>query len=134
MSDNGLITIGSSHSVSETIDRLADAATAAGMRIFGRVDHGAGAAEVGMQLRATELLIFGHPRGGTPLMMANQTAGIDLPLKGLAWEDRNGQVWLTYNDPAWIARRHGSGADAEPAVQAITTGMARLAAAATGDA
>src|SRR5262245_48141741 len=106
---NGLITIASGHSVRETIDRLAAIVAEKGLTVFARVDHGAGAAAAGMELRPTELLIFGHPRGGTPLMQDRQTAGIDLPVKALAWEDESGTVWLTTNDPAWIAERHRLG-------------------------
>jgi uncharacterized protein (DUF302 family) len=130
--DQGLITIPSSYSAGETIDRLEQAATAAGLRIFARIDHAAGAAEVGMELRPTELLIFGHPRGGTPLMQARQTAGIDLPVKALAWEDEAGMVWLTYNNAGWLAARHQLGATSERAVEAIRSGMAELTSAATG--
>src|SRR4029450_12973509 len=72
-----------------------------------RIDHAAGAAAVGMPLRPTELLIFGNPPAGTPLMQAEQTIGIDLPLKALVWEDASGGVWIAYNDPAWLAVRHG---------------------------
>jgi uncharacterized protein (DUF302 family) len=131
--DDGLITIRSSHSVSETIDRLERGVRAAGLHVFARVDHGAGAAQVGMELRDTLLLIFGNPRGGTPLMIANQTAGIDLPVKALAFEGADGEVWLTYNDPAWIAARHHLDADAAPAVQALADGLAGLTARAAGD-
>ncbi len=132
MSERGLITIESRHSVAETIDRLADAATAAGLNVFGRVDHGAGAEQVGMPLRATQLLLFGNPRGGTPLMQDQQTAGIDLPLKALAWEDADGKVWLTYNEAAWLAQRHGLEPSSEPAVKAIAEALGKLTAAAAG--
>ena len=127
MSDVGLITIRSNYSVAETIDRLEGAATAAGLHVFARVDHAAGAAQVNMELRDTLLLIFGNPLGGTPLMIANQTAGIDLPLKALAYEDADGDVWLAYNDPVWIAARHHVDVD----VQAMSDGLARLTAKAT---
>jgi uncharacterized protein (DUF302 family) len=130
--DDGLITIASNYSVAETIDRLADAATSAGLRVFARVDHGAGAKEVAMALRPTQLLIFGHPRGGTPLMQARQTVGIDLPLKGLAWEDDAGQVWLTYNDAGWLARRHELGPATDASTEAIGSALGRLASAAGG--
>jgi uncharacterized protein (DUF302 family) len=129
---DGLITVPSSYPVPETIDRLAGAAEAAGLRVFARVDHAAGAAEVGMELRPTQLLIFGQARGGTPLMMAAQTTGIDLPLKALAWADAHGQTWLSYNDPAWIAARHGPGAAVAGPVQAMQGALAKLAAAAAG--
>jgi uncharacterized protein (DUF302 family) len=132
MGDDGLITIPSPRSVKETIDRLADAATSTGLRIFARIDHRHGAEEVGMALRPTELLIFGGPRGGTPLMQDRQSVGLDLPLKALAWEDDQGQVWLAYNDPAWLARRHGLSSGADASVAAIANGLASLTAAAAG--
>jgi uncharacterized protein (DUF302 family) len=131
MDGDGLITIASAHPVSATIDRLAAAAEAAGMRVFARIDHAAGAAEVGMRLRPTELLLFGHPRGGTPLMLDGQTAGIDLPLRALAWEDAEGRVWLTTNDARWVAARHGLGEASAAAVAAITAGSAHVTGEAT---
>jgi uncharacterized protein (DUF302 family) len=132
MSDDGLITIASNLSVKETIDRLASTVTSKGMTVFGRVDHGAGAAQVGMPLRPTEVLIFGNAKGGTPLMQAKQTIGIDLPLKALAWEDADGKVWVTSNDPAWLARRHGLGADVNANVEALRAGLAAVTKAAAG--
>jgi uncharacterized protein (DUF302 family) len=129
--DAGLVTVASAHPVSETADRLAAAAEAAGMRVFARVDHAAGAAEAGMPLRPTELLLVGNPRGGTPLMQDRQTAGIDLPLRALAWEDAHGRVWVTTNDAAWIAARHGLGEAGAPAVAAISAGLARIVGEAT---
>jgi len=129
---DGLITLASTYPVAETIDRLADIVTKAGLQIFARVDHAAGAEEVGMPLRPTQLLIFGQARGGTPLMQENQTAGIDLPLKALAWTDANGQTWLSYNDPEWIAQRHGLGEPSAKAVQAMQGALAKLTGAAAG--
>jgi uncharacterized protein (DUF302 family) len=129
--DAGLVTVASAFPVSETVDRLASAAEAAGMRVFARVDHGAGAAEAGMQLRPTELLLVGNPRGGTPLMQDRQTAGIDLPLRALAWEDADGRVWVTTNDATWIAARHGLGEASAGAVAAVSAGLARIVAEAT---
>ncbi len=79
------------------------------MKLFARIDHAAGAADVGSALRPTTLLVFGNPAAGTPLMQAAQTAGIDLPLKALVWQDAAGVVHVSYNDPAWIAMRHGLG-------------------------
>jgi uncharacterized protein (DUF302 family) len=122
-SGKGLVTIASSYSVRETIDRLAAIVTSKGLNVFARIDHAAGAATVEMKLRPTELLIFGNPKGGTPLMQDRQSAGIDLPVKALAWEDEAGKVWLTTNDPAWIAARHGLGAASAAAVAAIAAGM-----------
>jgi uncharacterized protein (DUF302 family) len=126
MSGNGLITVTSAFPVKETIDRLAAKATSLGLIVFARIDHAAGAAAVGMSLRPTELLIFGNPKGGTPLMQDRQTAGIDLPIKALAWQDAKGQVRLTINDAAWIAERHQLGASSAGAVEAIAAGMAAL--------
>lgn len=106
MSENGLTTLPSVHGAKETMDRLEAEVKAKGLTVFARVDHAAGAKEVGMALRPTELLIFGNAKGGTPLIQALQTTGIDLPLKALVFEDANGKVWLSYNEPAWIAQRH----------------------------
>lgn len=103
---DGLISVKSPHSVGQTLDRLESAAKQRGLKVFARIDHAAGASSVGKTLRLTELLIFGNPQGGTPLMECAQSAGIDLPLKALAWQDEQGQVWLGYNDPAYLARRH----------------------------
>jgi uncharacterized protein (DUF302 family) len=130
MSDNGLVTVASQHSVKETLDRLDADLKAKGVTVFARIDHAAGAASVGMPLRPTELLIFGSPKGGTPLMQAERTIGIDLPLKILAWQDADGKVWITYNDPLWLARRHGLGSGTEANVNALANLLANLAKAA----
>jgi uncharacterized protein (DUF302 family) len=130
MSEAGLVTIASHHTVKETIDRLVAGLGAKGITVFARVDHAAGAAAAGMPLRPTELLIFGHPKTGTPLMQINQTSGIDLPLKVLGWQDEAGKVWLSYNDVGWVARRHQLGAEATPMVDALALGLAGLAEAA----
>jgi len=126
MSDSGLITIPSAFSVRETIDRLVSTLTSHGLTVFARIDHADNATKVAMPLRPTELLIFGNPKGGTPLMQDRQTAGIDLPVKALAWEDADGKVWLSYNDAAWLAQRHGLGAKSADAVKAIAAGMAAV--------
>ena len=115
----GLITVPSAHSAAETLDRLEAVLKAKGVTIFARVDHAAAAATAQMLLRPTQVLIFGNPKGGTPLMQAAQTIGIDLPLKVLAWQDANGKNWLSYNDPAWLAKRHGIGKAADAALQAM---------------
>ena len=133
MPNNGLVSVESRFGVAETIDRLVETVTHAGMRVFARIDHAAGAHEVGAELRPTELLIFGHPKGGTPLMQDQQTAGIDLPLKALAWEDAQGKVWLSYNDAHWLAERHGLGDASRDAVKAIAAGTAKVVAAAAGN-
>lgn len=103
----GLISVRSPHSASDTMDRLEQAAKQRDLKIFARIDHAAGAASIGSSLRPTQVLIFGNPEGGTPLMQCAQTIGIDLPLKVLVWEDQASQVWLGYNDPVYLARRHG---------------------------
>jgi uncharacterized protein (DUF302 family) len=132
MAPNGLITVESRLGVTETIDRLAETVVQAGLRVFARIDHAAGAREVGATLRPTGLLIFGNPTGGTPLMQDRQLASIDLPLKALAWEDAQGKVWLSYNDAHWLAERHGLGEGSRDAVAAIATGMEKVIAAAAG--
>lgn len=104
---DGLVALKSPHAAKATMDRLETALKEKGLTIFARIDHAAGAAKIGKQLRATELLIFGNPQGGTPFMECSQTVGIDLPLKALVWQDESGQVWLGYNDPAYLATRHG---------------------------
>src|SRR5437762_9466608 len=123
----GLTTIASRFDPKKTMDRLELEVRARGMTVFARIDHAAGAAEVGLTLRPTELIIFGNARGGTPLMESVQTVGIDLPLKALVWEDASGKTWLSYNEPSWIAHRHGV-ANAEPAVNktsGVLSAMAR---------
>jgi len=103
----GLTTIASNFGPKETMDRLETEIRTKGMEVFARIDHAAGAAEVGLNLRPTELIIFGNARGGTPLMQSAQTIGIDLPLKALVWQDAANKTWLSYNGRGWIARRHG---------------------------
>jgi uncharacterized protein (DUF302 family) len=132
MANNGLVSVESRFGVAETIDRLVEVVAGAGLRVFARIDHAAGAHEVGASLRPTELLIFGHPKGGTPLMQDQQLAGIDLPIKALAWEDEQGKVWLSYNEAQWLAERHGLGEASRTAVAAIAAGMKKLVAAAAG--
>jgi uncharacterized protein (DUF302 family) len=132
MSEDGLVTIASKFSVKETIDRLEANLKAKDITVFARIDHAAGAASVAMPLRPTELLIFGNPKAGTPLMQSKQTMGIDLPLKILSWQDAGDKVWLTYNDPSWLARRHRLPADADASVNALAAVLANLAKAAAG--
>jgi uncharacterized protein (DUF302 family) len=107
MAAQGLTTIKSSHGPQETMNRLDAAVKAKGMTVFARIDHSASASAVGLSLNPTEVLIFGNAKGGTPLMQSAQTIGIDLPLKALVWQDASGDTWLSYNDPAWLAKRHG---------------------------
>lgn len=105
---DGLVVARSPYPSAETLDRLQRNVEQKGLRIFERIDHAEGAASVGMTLLPTQVLIFGHPKGGTPLMQCAQTIGIDLPLKALAWQDAIGQSWLGYMDPAYIVLRHGA--------------------------
>ena len=105
---DGMVEIKSPYSAAVTMTRLEDAAKQRGLVVFARIDHAAGAAKIGKTLRPTEVLIFGNPQGGTPLMECAQTAGIDLPLKTLVWEDAAAQVWVGYNDPAFLVQRHGA--------------------------
>jgi uncharacterized protein (DUF302 family) len=107
MAPEGLAVCESGYEPAETMDRLVAAAKKSGMSIVARVDHAAAAAKAGMDMRPTELLIFGNPKVGTKLMQAAQTMGIDLPLKALVWQDDRGKTWLAYNDPKWLAARHG---------------------------
>ena len=113
MAVQGLTTIKSSHPPNETMRRLETAVKAKGLTVFARIDHAEGASAAGLSLRPTQVLIFGNAKGGTPLMQAMQTIGIDLPLKALVWQDASGETWLSWNDPAWLAARHGlSGVEA----------------------
>lgn len=105
---DGLIAVKSHHTAKVTMDRLEGIVKERGLNVFIRVDHAAGAAKIGRTLRPTEVLVFGNPQGGTPFMECAQAAGIDLPLKALVWQDAASQVWLGYNDPAWLAKRHGA--------------------------
>jgi uncharacterized protein (DUF302 family) len=132
MAADGLVTLRSSHGPKETMTRLEAAVKAKGLTVFAHVDHAAGAAEVGLSLRPTDLLIFGNAKGGTPLMQSVQTVGIDLPLKALVWQDASDNTWLAYNDPAWLAKRHGLTREADASVSALAAALAALAKAATG--
>ena len=131
MAAEGLISLRSNYAPKEAVSRLETAIKAKGLTVFARIDHAEGAAEAGMTLRPTELLIFGNAKGGTPLMQAVQTIGIDLPLKALIWQDASGTTWLSYNDPSWFAKRHGLGVEEDTTVKALTTALDALAKAAT---
>ena len=115
----GLTTIPSSFGSAETTNRIENAVREKGLTIFSRIDHAAAAADVGLPLRPTTLLIFGNARGGTPLMQSGQTAGIDLPLKVLVWEDAANKTWISYNEASWIAKRHGL-TNTDPVVDKMT--------------
>ena len=122
---DGLTTLKSPHDVKATIDRLEAAAKARNLVVFLRVDHAAGAQKIGRTLRPTELIVFGNPQGGTPFMECAQSVGIDLPLKALAWQDASGQVWLGYNDPEYLAKRHdAAGCAAAPNLKKALEGLA----------
>jgi uncharacterized protein (DUF302 family) len=107
MQTAGFIQIASRYSVNETVDRLKTALPAKGMQVFALIDHSGEAENVGLKMRPTKLLIFGSPKGGTPLMVAAPSLAIDLPLKALVWEDDAGKVWLAYNSPEYLQQRHG---------------------------
>ncbi|HEY6831412.1 MAG TPA: DUF302 domain-containing protein [Pseudolabrys sp.] len=132
MADDGLITVPSAHDFETTLGRLLAVLADKSIAVFARVDHAAGAADVGLRLRPTTLVVFGNPIAGTPLMEAAQVAGIDLPLKALVWQDADGTVKLTYNDPHWIATRHRLSNDAAKSVTGMSTLLAALAQRATG--
>lgn len=104
--DNGLISVKSAHDLKTTADRLENMLKQKGMKVFIRIDHAQGARQIGQELRPTELIIFGSPKVGTPLMQCAQSGGIDLPQKALIWQDAQGQVWLSYNDPNYLRERH----------------------------
>ena len=132
MATDELVTLRSANNFTTTLDRLLQVLEAKGVTVFARIDHAAGAAGVGLTLRPTTLIVFGNPAAGTPFMQAAQTAGIDLPLKALVWEDAGGAVNFSYNDPAWIAARHGLGNQAQQAVAALSAALKAFAAHATG--
>ena len=125
---DGVIAVKSPYEAKETMNRFEDIAKQRGLTVFARIDHAAGAAKVGKTLRPTEVIVFGNPQGGTALMECAQTAGIDLPLKALVWEDESKQVWLGYNDAAYLAKRHGAASC--PAAEAIGKALSGLSAAA----
>ena len=122
---DGLIAVKSPLSAKETMNRFEEFAKQKGLNVFARIDHAAGATKIGKTLRPTEVLIFGNPQGGTPFMECAQSVGIDLPLKALVWEDASGQVWLGYNDPAYLAQRHGAALC--PAVGGLSKALSVLA-------
>ena len=130
MAAEGMVNVKSDHSVAVTADKLENAISGKGLTVFARVNHAQGADGAGMELRPTELVIFGNPKVGTPVMQCAQSAAIDLPQKALIWEDNNGQVWLSYNDPDYLKQRHGiEGCD--EALEKIATALENFAAMAT---
>ena len=125
----GLIVTASAHGPAETMQKLIAAVSEKGLAVLAHIDHAAAAAKAGLELRPTDLLIFGNAKGGTPLMQAGQTMGIDLPLKALVWQDQDGHTLLGYNDPAWLAERHG--VKNEQVVAGMRAALAAVAAKAT---
>jgi len=132
MAVDGLTTVRSSYGPKETISRLEGEIRSRGMTVFAHINHMAGAAAVGLSLRPTDVLLFGNARGGTPLMQSIQTTGIDLPLKMLVWQDEAGGTWLSYNDPHWIAKRHGLGQETKATIDAMSAALGALAKIAAG--
>jgi uncharacterized protein (DUF302 family) len=126
----GLVTLPSAHSAAETVERLKALLAKKGIQLFAHIDHAAEAKKVGLRLRPTQVVIFGNPQAGTPLMQSQQAIGLDLPLRALVWEDEAGKVWLTYHPPDFLAQRHHV-ADRDEAVKALGAGMTALAQAAT---
>lgn len=127
MAENGLHSVPSRFSARETMDRLLSALAKRNLTVFARINHAARAAAAGLTLRPTEVVIFGNPTGGTPLMQDGQTAGIDLPLKALVWEDADGKTWLTFNRASWIAQRHGLGSASAAAVTMLDKALDAIA-------
>ena len=127
-----LITQPSAHPVAETVDRLEAVVTDAGLRVFARIDHALGAASIESALPPTQVLIFGNPQLGTPLMQSERTIGLDLPLRALVWQDADGQVYVTYTDPAALRERYGV-TDQDALFERMTGGLASFVAAATAE-
>ena len=123
MAAEGLVNIASKSGFQETLARLKEEIASRRLALFAVIDHVEGAEEAGLALRPTTVLIFGNAKGGTPLMQANQTIGIDLPLRALVWEDGKGQTWISYNDPVWLAQRHALPAEAEKVVGMLRQGL-----------
>lgn len=128
---NGIIKKQSQHSVARTMDKLETLVASKGFTVFVRIDHAAGAKSVNQRLAPTELLIFGNPKVGSALMSSEVSVGLDLPVKVLVWEDAQGRVWLAYNDPHYIAKRHGIGDRAE-VVERMSGALGTLSNAAVG--
>jgi uncharacterized protein (DUF302 family) len=131
MAAEGLITVSSSHGPEVTMNRFEAEVRARGMTVFANIDHGAAATAAGLSLRSTDLLIFGNARGGTPLMQSVQSAGIDLPLKALVWQDASGTTWLSYNDPSWLAQRHDLDETTKGTIKAMSESLKAIASKAT---
>jgi uncharacterized protein (DUF302 family) len=126
MTVDGLKTFPSSYGPSETIARILSVIGKLGMTVLARVDHSAAAAEVEMELRPTEVILFGNPKTGTPLMQDAQTIGVDLPLKVLVWQDEQDRTWVAYNDPFWLAKRHAVAEESTPVVEKMALALAKI--------
>jgi uncharacterized protein (DUF302 family) len=126
MAAEGIVTISSRFGPEETLGRLKTEIASHGLTLFAAIDHAKGAQDVGLQLRPTTVLIFGNAKVGTPLMQANQTMGIDLPLKALVWQDAANKTWISYNDTVWLARRHRLPAEAEQIAAKMGDALAAL--------
>jgi uncharacterized protein (DUF302 family) len=129
---DGLTTVKSRHGPAETLTRLENSIAAHGLTVFASIDHAAGAKDVGMDLLPTRVVIFGSPKSGTPLMQMSDTIGLQLPLKILVRQQANGETFLAYDDPAWIARRYGLAEAAAPFVAKMQAAMAAMAGDAAG--
>ena len=127
MVDNGIINKASNHSVEETVEKLKNILQAKGVMLFALVDHSGEAEKAGLKMRPTKLLIFGNPKGGTPIMLAAPSAAIDLPLKILVWEDAQGKVWASYNSPTYLQQRHGIPQDLLQNISAVDALAAKAA-------
>jgi uncharacterized protein (DUF302 family) len=128
----GLVTVSSIHGFAETLERLTQAVGQGGAEVFARIDHAANAQAAGLTLRPTTVLVFGAGKAGTPLMQAEQSLGLDLPLRALVYEDARGRIWVAYNCPSWIAERPGLDPDAFPPVAGMTKFLETAVAHATG--
>jgi uncharacterized protein (DUF302 family) len=133
MTVDGLVVYASTFEPKTTMDRVVAAVTERGMAVLARIDHAQAATKAGMELRPTEVLIFGNPKAGTPLMQQSQTMGIDLPLRILVWQDGDGKTRLAYNAPEWLARRHGADAGNSGLLEAMNAALAAVAKSATTD-
>jgi uncharacterized protein (DUF302 family) len=119
--NNGIVSVSSHHSVDETVERIKNILQSKSVTLFAVIDHSGEAEKVGMKMRPTKLLIFGSPKAGTPLMLAAPSIAIDLPLKILVWEDAKGKVWLSYNSPEYLAKRHGLPQDLVKNIAVVAT-------------
>jgi uncharacterized protein (DUF302 family) len=107
MTTSGVIDIASNHSVTNTIERLDSLARSNGLLVFARIDFSGDAGRAALEMRPMQMLVFGNPKAGTPLLVESPRSGLDLPLKALAWQDASGKIWISFNDPEYIVRRHG---------------------------